>query len=76
MLIFGDIGQMRKIRKSANDRIGLVACEFFQQPVKIGACLWVGFTPEPHGRLTDRLDNLENRVTFLLPNHLAEQPAQ
>jgi hypothetical protein len=76
MLILGDIGQMRKIRKSANDRIGLIACQFFQQSVKISAGLWIGLTPEAHGRLTNRLDNLENRVTFLMANHLTEQPPQ
>jgi hypothetical protein len=76
MLVFSDIGEMRKIRKSANDRIGLVACQFFQQPVEIGACLRVGFTPEPHGGLAYRLDNLENCFTFLLSNHLPKQPAE
>ena len=76
VLIFSDVGQMREIGECAHHGIGLVAAKFFQQAVKISAGLEVGFAPEAHGGLPNRLHHLEYRLAFLLPNDLAEQATQ
>ena len=76
MLIFRDIGQMGKIGKGAHHRIGLVACQFFQQLVELGAGIAVGVTPEPHRGLANRFDNFKDGLAFLMAKHIAQEAAQ
>ena len=74
VLVFRDVGQMRKVRKSPHDRIGLVACEFFQQLVEIGGSGGILLAAKAHGSLTYRFDDLEDSLPFLVANYVAKQP--
>ena len=53
MMIFSDISQMRKIRKRPDHGDGLIACQFFKQPVKLLCRDRIGIAPKAHCRLTN-----------------------
>ena len=76
MLVFCDIGQMRKIRKRPHDRIGLVAREFFQKLIEISAGRRVGLASETNRCLANGLNNLIDRLAFLMAQHITEQSAK
>ncbi len=76
MLVFSDIGQVRKIRKRAHHRIGLVARQFLEQFVEIGAGLRIRFAAEAHRGLADGFYYFKYRIALLFAQHIAQQAAQ
>ena len=74
--VFGDVGQMRKIRKRAHDRDGLFAAQFRQQRGQFLAGFGVVFAAKSHRRLADRFDHIKYEIILLLAQHIAEHPAE
>ena len=64
--VFGDVGQMRKIRKRAHDRDGLFAAQFRQQRGQFLAGFGVVFAAKSHRRLADRFDHVKYEIILLL----------
>jgi hypothetical protein len=76
VLVFGDVGQVRKVGKGAHDRVGLFARELCQQRGELGAGLGVNLAAEAHRGLANGLDQGEHGFAFLVAQHVAEQAAE
>ena len=70
VLVFGNIGQMREIRKRTDHRIGLVTREFLEQFVEFGTrsgiTLGIGMATQTDRSLTNCFDHFKDCFTFLV----------
>ncbi len=73
VLVFRNIGQVRKIGKRPNDRNRLITSQFFQQFVQFGAGLRIGLAPKTHGGLANGFHHVENGFAFLVAQHVTQQ---
>ncbi len=76
VLVFGDIGQQRKIAERAHQLGGLFLAQRGQRLAQQRARFGIGVTPETDRDLADRLDALEGRVAVLGADGVAQQAAQ
>jgi hypothetical protein len=76
LLVFGQVGQMRKVGEGTHHADAGVAVELLQQPVKLAAVGRIAVAAKARGGLADLLDALEHRVALVVAQHTAEQAAQ
>ena len=76
VLVFGDIGQVRKVGKRAHHGIGLFARQLLEHGVQCQSGVGVFFAAKAHRGLADGLDHVEDGVAFLFAQHVAQQAAQ
>lgn len=76
VLIFCDVGEMRKIGKGTNNLYGLFRREIVQKRLQLAARGSVGIPMEANGGLADLLDKIEDRPAFLFPNCVAQNASQ
>jgi len=74
--VFGQVGQVREIAEGADHRHALVGRQVLEQAVEVLAGHVVTPGPVGHGQLADFLDQLISLSSILLPDHVAQDPAQ
>ena len=76
MLIFGDVGEMRKITVGASDRERLVSVEAVERRLELAPRADLVVAMEANRGLADLLDQLENLFAFLLAHGVAEDSTE
>ncbi len=74
--VFGEIGQMAEIGESADHADGLIARQSHQQFLECKIGVLVRMAPECHRQGADLLDHVECGFAVLVPDHIAQDPAQ
>lgn len=76
VLVLGDVGQVREVRKRPHHGNGLFAGQDLEHAVQFLGGAGVGLAAEAHGRLTDGFDHGEHFLALLIAQHVAQQAAE
>ena len=76
MLVLGDVGEVREVAEGADDLDGLAARQAVQRRFELAPRRVVLVAVEADRRLADALDDVEDRLAFLLADRVAEDPAE
>ena len=76
MLIFGDVGQMRKVAESADDLDTLIMREAIQCRLELVARGFIFVAVEADRGPANALDDCENRLAFLAADRIAENASE
>src|SRR6185437_16795723 len=74
--VFGDVREVGEVAERTYHAHGLLRAQRAQLLVERLRGRVVVFAAKAYGRLTDRLDDVEYRIAFLLAQYVAEQPAE
>ena len=76
VLVLGDVGEVREIAEGPDDGDGLVGVEAEQDLLELAPRTLVDLAMETGGDAPDGLDQIVDRVAFLIAQRIAEHPAQ
>ncbi len=76
MLVFGDIGEVRKVAEGADDRDRTIDRKLAEQGLQATTGGLVGFAMKPDRDLPDALDLIEDFVALLGAYGFPESPAE
>src|SRR6516165_1207532 len=76
MLVFGDVGELRKVAESADDLDVLSMREAIQRRFELVARGFIFFAVEADRGLADVLDDREDRLAFLAAHRIAKNAAE
>src|SRR5215467_7708189 len=76
MLVFGDVGELRKVAESADDLDVLTMREAIQRCFELVPCGFVFFAVEADRGLADVLNDREDRLAFLAAHGIAKNAAE
>ena len=76
VLVLSQVGQLGEVAEGADDQDGPAGAEVPEQDLQGLAGPGVLGPMEAHGTLPDLLDEVEGRFPFLLPDSVAQNPAQ
>jgi hypothetical protein len=74
--ILGQVREVAEIGEGADHADGLGRAEALEQVLQRAVGRLVGIAPEGHRERADLLDQRKALLAFLLPDHVAEDPAQ
>ena len=76
MLVFGDVGELRKIAESADYLDALIMREAIQCRLELVPRSFIFVAVETDRGLANVLDDCENRRAFLTPDRIAKNAAK
>jgi hypothetical protein len=76
MLVFGDVGELRKVAESADDLNVLTMREAIQYCFELVPCGLIFFAVEADRGLADVLNDREDRLAFLAAHRIAKNAAE